>query len=125
MFFIYFIYYFLIKDLFICFAAIQAFVCTGRPFSFYDQLGRVVPDQLRAFCADRPHHVRCALSLSRTASRWRLGLTWLTPPQSLIGWFKFRRNTPLRLSARELEVHAQLCQVHTPHTTREMQPSAC
>ncbi len=40
-------------------------MCTGRPFSFYDQLGRVVPDQLRAFCADRPHHVRCA-SLSHT-----------------------------------------------------------
>jgi hypothetical protein len=93
-------------------AAIQAFVCTGRPFSFYDQLGRVVPDQLRAFCADRPHHVRWLFS---HGLRMRLGLTPLTP-QSLIGWFKFRRNTPPRLSARELEVHAQLCQVHTHNT---------
>lgn len=74
--------------------AIQAFVCTGRPFSFYDQLGRVVPDQLRAFCADRPHH-------------------------SLIGWFKFRRNTPPRLSARELEVHAQLCQLYQKELNKD------
>lgn len=54
-------------------AAIQAFVCTGRPFSFYDQLGRVVPEQLRTFCADRPHHVRSAFfSRETTASRCAL-----------------------------------------------------
>jgi len=66
---------------------VQGFVGTGRPFSFYDDQGRVLPDRLRTYLADKPS-------------------------QSLIGWFKFRRNSPLRPSARELEVHAQLCHMY-------------
>jgi len=63
--------------------AIQGFVCCGGPFSFYDGLGRVNKEKLEAFIGNRSK-------------------------QSLIGWFKFRRHSPLRASVRETEVHSQL-----------------
>lgn len=37
--------------------AVQAFVCAGRPFSFYDAQGRVMLERLQAFCVNRPNQV--------------------------------------------------------------------
>jgi len=66
--------------------AIQGFMVTGHPFSFYDLYGNLQYDQLKRFFEG--------------GNMWNMG--------NVIGWFKFRRNTPLRPSLRELEVHKQL-----------------
>jgi len=64
---------------------IQGFRFTGVPFpsSFYDSIGSV--NQARVS--------ECTKGMEN---------------QRVIGWFKFRRNTPLRPSMREIAVHSQL-----------------
>lgn len=62
--------------------AIWSYVPTGATCSFYSPDGELDVDALEALCACQA--------------------------KSLIGWFRFRRNTPLRPALRELSVHDQL-----------------
>jgi len=69
--------------------AIQSFQTIGAPFSFYDQWGAVNITTIRSI-------------LEQNA-------------QPLVGWFKFRRNTSLRPSLRELAVHTSLQTFHNEY----------
>lgn len=59
--------------------------CDEQSFSFYDVCGRLQEEKLNYYLKDRRKEV--------------------------IGWYRFRRNTPLEISLREHAVHENLCQL--------------
>jgi len=75
--------------------AIQSFFCSPSTFSFYDSLGEVNMPRVQETIAEK------------------------TKSQSLLGWFKFRRNSSLRPSLRESYVHSQLHGFHERTQTKE------
>jgi len=77
--------------------SIQGSSISGQEFSFYDQNGQLVDlNQLRG----------------------------LSPPQfQIIGWFRYRRDTPLRPSLREITVHQNLLDVIAKTDNKQTQAS--
>eukprot|EP01090_Pellita_catalonica_P008892 TRINITY_DN19958_c0_g1_i1.p1 TRINITY_DN19958_c0_g1~~TRINITY_DN19958_c0_g1_i1.p1 ORF type:complete len:261 (+),score=29.25 TRINITY_DN19958_c0_g1_i1:98-784(+) len=69
--------------------AIQGFLPCGKPLSFYDHYGELSKEKYKAFVSQNNN-------------------------RSVLGWFKFRRNSPLRPSLREMEVHNQLQKAISP-----------
>lgn len=59
--------------------------CDEQSFSFYDVCGRLQEEKLNYYVKDRRKEV--------------------------IGWYRFRRNTPLEISLREQAVHENMCQL--------------